>query len=38
MVLGILADLISANRKLIQEALFNTRNQIYRKNKTKKDS
>jgi len=38
MVLGILADLISANRKLIQEALFNTRSQIYRKDKTKKDS
>jgi hypothetical protein len=38
MVLGILADLISANRKLIQEALFNTRSQMYRKDKTKKDS
>lgn len=38
MMLGILADLISANRKLIQEALFNTRSQMYRKDKTKKDS
>ena len=30
-MLGILADLISANRRLIQEALFNTRMQMYKK-------
>ncbi len=31
--LGILADLISANRQLIQEAIFNTRKQMYKKPK-----
>ena len=31
LVLGILADLISANRKLIQEVLFYTRSQMYSK-------
>jgi len=36
MVLGILADLISANRKLIQETLFNARKQMYMQNKKKK--
>lgn len=30
MALGILADLIGANRKLIQETLFNTRKQMYK--------
>jgi len=33
-VLGVLADLMSANRKLIQELLFNTRSQMYDKSKT----
>ena len=32
--LGILADLISANRQLIQENLFKTRSRMYHKNKT----
>jgi len=35
--LGILADLISANRKLIQEAIFNTRKQTYRKTKPSRE-
>ena len=33
LVLGILADLISANRQLIQESLFSTRRQLYKKDK-----
>jgi len=33
LVLGILADLISANRQLIQEALFSARSQSYKKDK-----
>jgi glycosyltransferase involved in cell wall biosynthesis len=38
--LGILADLMSANRKLIQEIMFHTRSQIYRssENKPPRDS
>ena len=36
-VLGVLADLMSANRKLIQELLFNTRNQMYGKNHRERD-
>ncbi|MCK5564044.1 MAG: glycosyltransferase family 2 protein [Planctomycetes bacterium] len=35
MALGILADLIGANRKLIQETLFNARKQMYKQNKNK---
>jgi len=35
LVLGIMADLISANRQLIQEALFNTRSQLYKKENKK---
>lgn len=35
MALGILADLIGANRKLIQETLFNARKQMYGQNKNK---
>jgi len=35
MVLGILADLIGANRKLIQETLFNARKQMCKQNKNK---
>ena len=34
--LGVLADLISANRRLIQEALFNTRRQMYNSNDVKR--
>ncbi|MBN1816016.1 MAG: glycosyltransferase family 2 protein [Sedimentisphaerales bacterium] len=38
MVLGVLADLIRANRELIQETLFSTRRQMYRSNnKDRKD-
>lgn len=36
--LGIVADLISANRKLIQETLYNTRKQTYEKNKARGNS
>ena len=35
--LGILADLISANRQLIQESLFMQRKQLYRKDKLRQD-
>jgi len=38
LVLGILADLISANRKLIQETLFATRHQMYQKKSDEKKS
>ena len=37
LVLGIMADLISANRKLIQETLFSTRSQLYKKDKKEND-
>jgi glycosyltransferase involved in cell wall biosynthesis len=37
MVLGILADLISVNRQLIQEALFITRSRLYKKDKKEND-
>ena len=34
--LGIVADLISANRKLIQDVLFSTRSQIYARSKSQR--
>ncbi|MCK4628402.1 MAG: hypothetical protein KAT56_05325, partial [Sedimentisphaerales bacterium] len=37
LVLGIMADLISANRQLIQESLFSTRSQLYKKDKKEND-
>jgi glycosyltransferase involved in cell wall biosynthesis len=38
MMLGILADLISANRQLIQQTLFCARSQIYKQNQNEDDS
>jgi len=38
LVLGILSDLISANRKLIQETLFSTRTQMYKTEDNKQKS
>ena len=37
LVLGIMADLISANRQLIQEALFIARSRLYKKDKKESD-